>query len=135
MENDNVIIILINQALSKLDEDLFLVSTFQVIYNGTVINTVSMQFKPRSQFVIVLPNEYTNNTVVKFTIRGVCMGVPVRTTINKYLDTLSVYKIKIPLFWDLSRKLHIENEMNTQQGSNIIKEQRVIINRRDLCEG
>ena len=38
-ENDDEIMILINKALSKPDEDVFLMSTFQVGYNATRINT------------------------------------------------------------------------------------------------
>ena len=75
-------------------------STFQVRYNGIGINAASMQFDPRYQFGIVLPNEDVNNTVVKFTLRGIVMGVPIRIPSNEELDTLPVYEIKSSLFWD-----------------------------------
>ena len=41
-ENDDEIIIKINKALSKPDEDFFLMSTFQVGYNSTRIDTAPM---------------------------------------------------------------------------------------------
>ena len=55
-DNDDKIIIQIYQALPKPYEDVSLISTFQVKCNVTKINTTPMQFNPRSQFVIVLPN-------------------------------------------------------------------------------
>ena len=65
--------------------------------------------------------------MVKFTIRGIAEGIPIRTHRCGELDALPVYEITSPLFWDPSRKLHTENEMATQQGANISKEQQVII--------
>ena len=107
-ENGYETIIRINQALPKPDEYVSLLSTFQVRYNGTGINASSMQFDPRSQFGIVLPNEDVSDTVVNFTLRGIVMGVPIRIPSNEELDTLPVYEIKSSLFWDPSRKLHAE---------------------------
>ena len=52
-------------------------STFQVRYNVTIINTSPIQFNPRSQFGIVLPNKDDNDTVVKFTLRSIVTGIPI----------------------------------------------------------
>ena len=41
-DNYNEVITRINQALSKPYEDVSLMSTFQVRYNGTIINTSPM---------------------------------------------------------------------------------------------
>ena len=41
-DNYNEVITLINQALSKPYEDVSLMSTFQVRYNGPIINTSPM---------------------------------------------------------------------------------------------
>ena len=88
-----------------------------------------MNFYPRSQIGIVLPNEDANNNVVKFTLRGIVTGVTIRTPSDEDLYTLPVYEITRSLFWDLSRKFQAENEMATQQGENISREQRVILYR------
>ena len=72
--------------------------TYQVRYNGTIIDTTPMQFNPRYQFVIVIPNEDANNTVENFTLRGVAVDVLIKTPIYKELDTLSMYEITSSLF-------------------------------------
>ena len=65
-----------------------------------------MQFDPRSQFGIIIQNEYANDTVVKLTLRGIVMGVPIRTPINEDMETLTKYKITSPLFCDPYSKLN-----------------------------
>ena len=90
-------------------------STFQVSYNGTKIDTEPMQFNPRYQFDILLPNEDVNYTLVIFTLRVVVVSIPSRTPINEDLDTLPVYEITSPIFWYLYRKLYAVNEMATQR--------------------
>ena len=55
-------------------------STFQVRYNVTRIGTAPIQVETRSHFGIVLPNEYVNNTVVKFILRFIAAGVPDKNT-------------------------------------------------------
>ena len=72
------------------------------MYNGDRIDTATMQSNPRSKFGIVLHNEDDNNTVVKFALRGI-------TPSDEELETLPVYKIRSPLFFDPSRKLHAVN--------------------------
>ena len=84
-------------------------STFLVRYNGTIIDTAPMYLYPRSQFGTVPPNEDANNTVVKLTIIGVATGAPIRTPSDEEMDTLPIYEIPSPLFWDPSSKFHAEN--------------------------
>ena len=57
-----------------------------------------MQFDPRSHFGIVIPNDYVNDTVVNFTLRGISAVVPFRTPIDEDMNTLPVYGITSPLF-------------------------------------
>ena len=66
--------------------------------------------------------------VIKFTLRGIDAGIPNRTPSDEDMDNIPVYDIISPLFWDLYRKLHVGNVLATQQGDNISREQRVIIN-------
>ena len=70
-DNDDDIIIWIYQSLSKPDEDVSIISSFQVSYNVTIIDTAPMYFNPRSQFGIVIPNGYVNNTLVKSTLKDI----------------------------------------------------------------
>ena len=86
--NDNGIIIQINIALSQLDDDVLLVLFLQVRYNGTLIDTVPVQFDPISQFGIVPLNEDVNYTVVKFMLRDISAVVPIRTPSDQELYTL-----------------------------------------------
>ena len=71
-----------------------------------------MKFDSRSQFGIFLPNEYSNNTIIKFKLRGSVEVVTISTTSDKDLYTLPVYDITTPLFLDPTRKLHSENEIS-----------------------
>ena len=73
--------------------------------------------------------------MVKFVLRGNSSGVPIRTPRNEDLEILPVYEIISPLFLYQSRKVHAENGLATQHGSNISREQQVIIDREDRCEG
>ena len=83
--NDNGIITQINIALSQPDDDVLLVLFLQVRYNGTLIDTVPVQFDPISQFGIVPLNEDVNYTVVKFTLIGIVVGLPIRTPSDQEL--------------------------------------------------
>ena len=74
--------------MSKTDEDVLLMYTFQVNYNVTRIKTSPIQFNPRSQFGIFLMNEYANNTVVKLTLRIISTVFPTTTPNNKDLETV-----------------------------------------------
>ena len=65
-----------------------LVLFLQVKYNGTLIDTVPVQFDPISQFGIVPLNEDVNYTVVKFTLIGIVVGLPIRTPSDQELYTL-----------------------------------------------
>ena len=94
----------INQALYKPYEDVLLMFTFQVSYNITRINTPPMQFDPRYQFDTFLPNEYANNTIVNFTLRGIAVGSPIISSSYEELKTLPIYERISPLFWYPSRK-------------------------------
>ena len=78
-DNEDEIIIQMNQALSKLDEYVLLISTFKVRYNVTILDTEPIKLDPRSQFIIVLPNKDDNSTVVKFMLRGIAVGTTIRT--------------------------------------------------------
>ena len=104
-----------NQALYKPDEYVLLVSTFIVRHNGTRTSTAPIHFDPRYQFGIVITNEDANDTLVKFNIRCIDAGVPVRNPTDEELETLPIYEITSSLFWDPSRKLLAKNEMATQQ--------------------
>ena len=53
-KDEDKVIIWVNQELSKPDELVLLMSTFQVRYNGTRVDTAPMQSDPRYQFGIVL---------------------------------------------------------------------------------
>ena len=57
----------------------------------------------------------------KFNIKGVATGVNIRTPRDEKMDTLPMYEITIPLFWDPTRKLHAENEILVQEGVDIRK--------------
>ena len=94
-------------------------SNFQVWYNGTKINTAQIQFDPRYQFLIVLPNNNANDTYVKFTFQGIVTRVAIRTPRDEYLDTLAIYEITSPILWDPMSKLHAENEESVHQGAAI----------------
>ena len=100
MDNENKIIIQISQAPSKTDEEVSMLSIFLVRYNDTKIDTEPMHFRSVSEFGIDISNEYANNNVVIFTIRAISVGVPIRTPSNEDLDTLPIYEITSPLFWN-----------------------------------
>ena len=100
MDNENEIIIQISQAPSKTDEEVSMLSIFLVRYNDTKIDTEPMHFRSVSEFGIDISNEYANNNVVIFTIRAISVGVPIRTPSNEDLDTLPIYEITSPLFWN-----------------------------------
>ena len=100
MDNENEIIIQISQAPSKTDEEVSMLSIFLVMYNDTKIDTEPMHFRSVSEFGIDISNEYANNNVVIFTIRAISVGVPIRTPSNEDLDTLPIYEITSPLFWN-----------------------------------
>ena len=74
---------MVNHALSKPDQEVSLISTFQDLYNSTIIDTMPMKFYPRSNCGIVLTNKDANGTVVKFMLQGITIGVTIRTTINE----------------------------------------------------
>ena len=57
--------------------------TFQVWYNGTRIDTMSIQFDPISQFGFVLPNKDANGMIVKFTLQGIDNGVTISNPNNE----------------------------------------------------
>ena len=97
---------------------MLLIYTFQVRYCNTRIDTSPIQFNPISKFGIVLPNEDANNTVVKFTLICIATVIPIITPRDEDMETLLVYEITIPLFWDPSSKLRTENEVATQKGTN-----------------
>ena len=67
--------------------------------------------------------------MVKFILRDIAVGIPTITPRYVDMDTLTVYEITSTLFWYLYRKLHAENEMTTQQGASISRDQQVIIYR------
>ena len=100
-ENHNEITIQINQALYKSDEDVSLITAFQVRYNGIIINMAPMQFNQRFHFGIFLLNEDEDDTVVDFMLKYIVVGAPIINPRNEDLDTLTVYKITSLLFWDL----------------------------------
>ena len=58
-----------------------------------------MQFDPRSQIDIIIPNKDANDTMVKFMLRGISVGIPIITPIYEEMDTIPVYEITRPLFW------------------------------------
>ena len=103
-------------------------STSQVRYNGNRVDTVPIQFDPRHQFVIILPNEDANHTIIKLTLWGIADGIIIRNPRDEELDTLPVYKTTSSLFWDPTRNPHAENEVVVNQGE-------VIINRKQLVMG
>ena len=57
-----------------------------------------MKFDPRYQFGIVITNEDANDTLVKFNIRCIDAGVPVRNPTDEELETLPIYEITSSLF-------------------------------------
>ena len=66
-------------------------SNFQVRYNYTRINTAPVKSNPRSHFGIVILDEDANDTVLKFLLRGIDLGVPIKNFSDEDLDTLLVY--------------------------------------------
>ena len=110
-------------------------SNFQVCYNGTRIDTEPMKFGTRYQFGIFLPNKEDNDTIIKFTLWGIATGATIRNPRNKYLDTLPVYKIKIPLFWDTAIKSHAKNKEAVHKGAAINKRRWLIVVRGKQHEG
>ena len=57
-------------------------------------------------------------------LRGVAARVNIRTPSDEDLDTLPLYEITIPLFWDPKSKFHDENEITVEEGVYTSKEQR-----------
>ena len=108
-DNDDDIIIQIDQSLSKPDENVLLMSNFQGSYNVTRIDTAPMYFNPKPQFGIVITNGDVNDTLVKFTLKRIATGFPIRIPSDEELDTISIYEIKTSLFWYPSRKFNAKN--------------------------
>ena len=84
-------------------------STLKIQYNVTRVEKALMQFDSISQFRIFFLNEDVNETIIKFTLRGISAGFIIRTPGDEDLDTLPMYKITCSLFWYSTSTLHVEN--------------------------
>ena len=94
-----------------------------------------MQFDSWYQINIVLPKNYVNDTIVKFTLQGIAIGVKIRAPSDEDMDTLPVYEITSLLFWEPTRKLTAENEVAVHEGVGISKRQRIFMGREEQKEG
>mmetsp|Transcript_13638 Transcript_13638/g.39110 ORF Transcript_13638/g.39110 Transcript_13638/m.39110 type:complete len:168 (+) Transcript_13638:474-977(+) len=68
------VVLRINQALHKPDEQRSLLSTYQARYNGTRVDSTPPLFDDKSLFGIVLPGEDNYDSIIRFDVRHEGVG-------------------------------------------------------------
>ena len=121
------VLIQINQALWKPDEDHSLLSSFQCRYSGTRLDNVPMSQDDRSEYGIVIDSDEHGRVVLPFNLKDSSTGFAIRTPDDEDLNTRPLFEITSQLPWDPNSPEHAEEERKAQLKRDFAANDRVLI--------